>query len=139
MNRKEVIEALEVQNKNIEKIAGQIEQLLVSLTTIRNNNKKIISELTGNPHIDGNYSYNVEDLLLESGFIEEPEREQPRTKALISWMEANVKGQLNEQEVKQVVRNVVAAERSGKVKEKKPYLIASLKSKLSDKAEAQNI
>lgn len=137
MDNKQIIEKLEQQNANIDKITEMLGQQIVNIGVIRNNNKKIIAELTGKPWEDlGDTYYNATDELIYNGFITRAETETNGVKGLITWIDKDIKGHLKRKEFSQVVKNVVTAEKNGKVKDKIPYLKTSLKRAIEGKEKA---
>lgn len=134
MDNKNIIEKLEQQNANIEKISEMLGQQIVNIGIIKNNNKRIIAELTGKPWEDlGDTYYNALDELIYNGFITREETETNGVKGLITWIEKDIKPHLKRTEFNQVVKNVVTADKHGKVKDKIPYIKTSLKRAIEGK------
>lgn len=137
MDNKTIIEKLEQQNANIEKITEMLGQQLVNIGVIKNNNKKIIAELEGKAYLDlGETDYNTLTELLNNGFIRRDETETNGVKGLITWIDKDIKQHLRRTEFNRVVKNVVTAERHGNVKDKIPYLKTSLKRAIEGKEKA---
>lgn len=137
MDNKTIIEKLEQQNANIEKITEMLGQQLVNIGVIKNNNKKIIAELEGKAYLDlGETDYNTLTELLNNGFIRRDETETNGVKGLITWIDKDIKQHLRRTEFNRVVKNVVTAEKNGKVKDKIPYLKTSLKRAIEGKEKA---
>ena len=134
MDNKTIIEKLEQQNANIEKITEMLGQQLVNIGVIKTNNKKIIAELEGKAYLDlGETDYNTLTELLNNGFITREETETNGVKGLITWIEKDIKPHLKRTEFNQVVKNVVTADKHGKVKDKIPYIKTSLKRAIEGK------
>lgn len=137
MDNKAIIEKLERQNAYIEKITEMLGQQIVNIGNVRANNKKIISELRGKPYLElGETGYNITTELLNNEFITSDEIETNGVKGLITWIEKDIKEHLKRSEFNRVVKNVVIADRNGKVKDKIPYLKTSLKREIESKSKS---
>ena len=137
MDNRAIVEKLKRQNADIDKIAETLGQQLVNISTIKANNKKIIAELTGKKYLElGETDYNVLTELLNNGFITRDEAETNGVKGLLTWIDKDIKQHLKRSDFNQVVKNVVTAERHGKVKDKIPYIKTSLKRAVEGKNKA---
>lgn len=137
MDNKQIIERLEKQNANIEKIADILGKQLVDIGILRAENKRIIAEIQGKSYLNlGETSYNTATELLNNGFITTDEINTNGIKGLITWIDKDIKKHLRRTEFNQVVKNVVIANKHGKVNDKIPYLKKSLKRAVEDKEKA---
>lgn len=135
MDNSTMIEMLEKQNADIEKITNALSEQIVTIGAIRNSNKRLIAELKGKSYIDINeVDYDPLNELVTNKFIKYEDKNDPNVKGLLTWINNDIKGRLNRREFNHVVMNVVTADKNGKVNNKIPYFMTSLKREIENKA-----
>lgn len=135
MDNSTMIEMLEKQNADIEKITNALSEQIVTIGAIRNSNKRLIAELKGKSYIDINeVDYDPLNELVTNKFIKYEDKNDPNIKGLLTWINNDIKGRLNRREFNHVVMNVVTADKNGKVNNKIPYFMTSLKREIENKA-----
>lgn len=133
MSNAATIKLLEEQNAAIDTAIRKLGQCIIEVEALKKANNALISQLIGTPRIEaGPMQYDARAELLNAGFISAEELQRRDIKALCTWIDANICGNMGLPNFTRTVQKVTQAVKAGKVAEKVPYLINSLKRALEE-------